>query len=438
MFGSCSESPNKVRILKELRSQSPADSEKGSAKNALESRSFRDGAIYLYRRPDYKKPTWLCRIKVPQGKGYINRSTRTTDEHQAFKFADDLYNQLLVKALSGETINAKSIGAALDSYIKRLEPQSDRKSIHYKILLANRIKPFMGKKTFDAFDTALLSKLIDYLAEQSGKRHFSPNTVKRIYSDLKHFFNWTIEEGYLDKMPRFPRINGDKARRPHFDSKDWAKLTRHLREYIKIENKKVRRNRIMLANYILILANTGIRVGEARGLKWRDISEVRGEGSDRSNIVLLVKGKTGIREVVARTPDVKTYLKRIYDLRIEELKTEDNPNPDIPADSLIFCHKDGSAIGSFKKSFQSLIKAANVEFDSYGQPRTLYSLRHTYATFRLHEGVNHYALAKNMGTSVSMLEQYYGHTSNITSADELTKHTRGRTPKNASSLNWLK
>jgi hypothetical protein len=42
--------------------------------------------------------------------------------------------------------------------------------------------------------------------------------------------------------------------------------------------------------------------------------------------------------------------------------------------------------------------------------------------FRLHEGVNQYALARNMGTSVQMLEAFYGHTTNRTMATELTKN----------------
>ena len=46
----------------------------------------------------------------------------------------------------------------------------------------------------------------------------------------------------------------------------------------------------------------------------------------------------------------------------------------------------------------------------------------TYATFRLHEGVNQYALARNMGTSAQMIEAFYGHTTNRTMATELTKN----------------
>jgi integrase len=122
------------------------------------------------------------------------------------------------------------------------------------------------------------------------------------------------------------------------------------------------------------------------------------------------------REVVARTWDVKIYLERIWQLRVDELNGK---KPE--KDSHVFCHPDGSPIQSFKKGFSTLISEAGVEYDRDGDRRTIYSLRHTYATYRLQEGVNHYVLARNMGTSVKMLEQYYGHTSNRAMADELTK-----------------
>jgi integrase len=393
-----------------------SDDASRSIRNTLISKTFKDGAIYLFQRGDYQKPIWFCRVKVPGAKGYIYRSARTSDEHQAFKFADNLYNQTLVKVLGGANLNAKKIGEAIEAYTTRIAPQRARLSIHYKVLLVERCAPFLAKKTFDELDTALLSKLITYLSQGSTKGYLSANTIKRIHSDLKHFFGWCVEEGHIDKIPKFPRIASENSRRPHFDEKDWRKLTRHLREFVKVANKATLRDRKMLVNYVLILANTGIRVGEARTLKWRDVREVR-DGTTR-NVVLTVKGKTGMRDVVASKGDVKDYFKAILDLRKEEMGNHPAPV------SLIFCHKDGSEIGSFKKSFAALIKAANVEKDGFGQTRTIYSLRHTYATFRLHEGVNHYALAKNMGTSVAMLEQFYGHTSNVTAADELTKRKR--------------
>ncbi len=271
-----------------------------SIRNTLVSKTFRDGAIYLFLRGDYQKPTWFCRVKVPGVKGYIYRSTRSSDEHQAYKFADDLYNQTLVKVLGGANLNAKKIAEAIEGYKKRLEPSRDRLSIHYKLLLVERCLPFLEKKTFDDLDTALLSKLITKLAENSKKGSLSANTIKRIHSDLKHFLGWCVEEGYLDKLPKFPRIASENSRRPHFDEKDWRRLTRHLREFVKVENKATLRDRTMLVNYVLILANTGIRVGEARTLKWRDVRQV--DGGTSKNVVLTVKGKTGMTGPVKDKP----------------------------------------------------------------------------------------------------------------------------------------
>ncbi len=39
-----------------------------------------------------------------------------------------------------------------------------------------------------------------------------------------------------------------------------------------------------------------------------------------------------------------------------------------------------SPIGSFKKGFETVLKEAGIELDRYGEKRTIYSLRHTYAT----------------------------------------------------------
>ena len=116
----------------------------------------------------------------------------------------------------------------------------------------------------------------------------------------------------------------------------------------------------MLTNYVLVLANTGIRVGEARSLSWSDIDTFLGDDA-KENIVLQVRGKTGAREVVARTLAVKGYLHRIWELRCDEIRAKP------PMREAIFCHKDGSTIRNFKRGFNALIKAACVKFDSNGQ-----------------------------------------------------------------------
>jgi integrase len=57
---------------------------------------------------------------------------------------------------------------------------------------------------------------------------------------------------------------------------------------------------------ILILAHSGIRVGEARHLRWRDVSSTKTLGGQK-RLLFTVRGKTGEREVVCNEIDFKTF-----------------------------------------------------------------------------------------------------------------------------------
>ena len=48
-----------------------------------------------------------------------------------------------------------------------------------------------------------------------------------------------------------------------------------------------------------------------------------------------------------------------------------------------------------------------MKFDREGNRRTLYSLLHSYISFRLLEGADIYQIAKNCRTSVEMIEKHY-------------------------------
>ena len=74
------------------------------------------------------------------------------------------------------------------------------------------------------------------------------------------------------------------------------------------------------------------------------------------------------------------------------------------------------------KSTDSIIDASGVGFDDKGNRRTIYSLRHTYATFQLvNNNVDMHTLAKQMGTSILMLEKHYSHLTPRLRKDVLTR-----------------
>ena len=72
-----------------------------------------------------------------------------------------------------------------------------------------------------------------------------------------------------------------------------------------------------------------------------------------------------------------------------------------------------------------LLNKANLREGTPGVPRSTYCFRHTYATFRLQEGVDVYFLAEQMGTSVKMIEQHYGHVNTIKHADRVLQGMAG-------------
>jgi len=54
-----------------------------------------------------------------------------------------------------------------------------------------------------------------------------------------------------------------------------------------------------------------------------------------------------------------------------------------------------------------------------GQNRTLYSLRHTYATQELLAGTDIHTLARQLGNSAQMIEQYYSKLTATLAAERL-------------------
>jgi hypothetical protein len=69
---------------------------------------------------------------------------------------------------------------------------------------------------------------------------------------------------------------------------------------------------------------------------------------------------------------------------------------------------DGSQIITLIDQFNVVLKLAGIECNSFADKYTLYSLRHFYATQALNNNVPIYAVARNMGTSVKIIESYYG------------------------------
>jgi hypothetical protein len=75
---------------------------------------------------------------------------------------------------------------------------------------------------------------------------------------------------------------------------------------------------------------------------------------------------------------------------------------------LLFAMPDGSPIITLIDQLTSALKEAGIERNSFGEKYSVYSLRHFYAVNALRNGIGVFEVARNMGTSVQMIQEYYG------------------------------
>jgi integrase len=134
---------------------------------------------------------------------------------------------------------------------------------------------------------------------------------------------------------------------------------------------------------------------------------------------ILVDGKTGGRWLIAKHRAVEV-LKRLHSRQrdIYKLSFETTFAKRVP--HKLFRFSDGYQPPSLNGTFRRLIRDTGLLKNEDGQNRTLYSLRHTYATFELlRGGTDIYALNKQMGNSAAMIKRHYSKLTATMAADKL-------------------
>jgi len=248
--------------------------------------------------------------------------------------------------------------------------------------------------------------------EEKMGREPRASTLNTHNSALNRIFDEAVARGYMNKsqIPVLVNKGRDSVRRPDFTREEYATLIRKLPSWIDAGREgKSRDMRHLLRDYILILANTGMRHGtEANNLRWKHISLFEDKGL--KYLEMSVSGKTGRRDIICRAGTIN-YLKRIQSrcpdiahLTFEQLIKS---KLDVP----VFRLPDGTASANLRQTFRILMRDTGLlTCPRTGQDRTLYSLRHTYATFSLlNDGMDVHTLAVQMGTSILMIERHYSH-----------------------------
>lgn len=371
-----------------------------------------NGKIVLTQRK--RSSAWQARFRV--GNKWLRITTKQTELEKAKAAAVNIYARTQLRHEEGIPVVSKRFSQVAAIAKQKLQDALDGeegKSVYkdYIIAINNYLDPFFGKYNITSIDYALMLEFSAWRKAKLG-HEAKASTISTHNSALNRIFDAAMERGYMTKsqVPELKNKGAKSERRPDFTIDEYRQLIRYMRNWIKQgRGGKSTWMRELLRDYVLILANTGMRHGtESYSLKWKHISFFEEKG--RQYLLMSVNGKTGQRELVARH-NVVAYLQRIHQRTddIKDLSFDDLIRKGV--DKEIFRLPDGSMTKSLAQTFEELLKEASLLIDrKTDQARTLYSLRHTYATLGLvYAGMDIHLLAAQMGTSVAMIEKHYSH-----------------------------
>ena len=185
-------------------------------------------------------------------------------------------------------------------------------------------------------------------------------------------------------MPKKKRV------RPAFELWEYRRLWRTLLSRVNsAKTPRARLSRELLRYYVLVLANSGPRPDAS-------MMFMRFEMRRDVRIFDFVRGETGERDVILRSVAAKRLDKYLTKRRLED-----------PL-GFLFVMPDGSKVISLIDQLDAALREARILRSSFGEKYSVYSLRHFYAVNALRNGVGVFEVARNMGTSVQVIQEYYG------------------------------
>ena len=387
---------------------------------------LRDGELVLFKRKESQ--IWQTRFKLFDLRWH-RYSTKHRNLEYAKQAASTLFDEIRFKEKLGISHASRKFAHVAKDCIKDLEakiasgicPMTNHDYIRAIMLY---LIPFFGNYQLENITAPVVAQ---YEAWRNLKMKRVPmsSTLMTHASAYNKVIGHAILKGWLNPSTLLAHLgrHGAKGKsRPGFTREELDDLLNFLKNYSLGGHSALAKDmRLLLRDYVELLSYTGMRCGkESMNLKWQDIQWYVDTKTGKRYIRIWVNGKTGARFLIA---------KHVLQGALERLCSRNSLLSNQSLDTVLAQRHDlyvfrlphGKRPASFQSTFRWLMHASGLMKDkSTNQNRTLYSLRHTYATLAMTDvAVDIHTLARQMGTSVAMLEKHYSKLTATMAAEKL-------------------
>ena len=374
------------------------------------------GDVKLFRREG--GGVWQVKIWIKEEQKYLRKSLRTRDEDLARRFAEDEYISVKASRITGQKIFKVALHTIIDEWlVEQRKTVGISKTLgRYQAIVSqtNWLKKFIKDPNYKIEDIQP-SLFVDYYGWRKSKRSEVVNsTLVNEKATINAIFKFAIRKGYLSVIfqAEFPPLLKSSNKREALTVEEYRKIYRYMRTKEFLDERDTLKVRHFIRDFTMLLANTGLRFGEARRLKWKHCKVVRGKDEKKklSEISLsaeMTKNRKA-RVVQGMRGDV-----------LERIKSYSNYTK--PNDFVFVDNNSGNELSRdyYYRAWKFMLK--NTGLDMGVKEITFYNLRHSYATWRLYAGVSSRALCENLGTGLKYLEEHYGQMQTKIMRDSLTK-----------------
>lgn len=347
------------------------------------------GKLHVYRRENSE--LWQCATYLA-GKNH-RVSTKTDSLSHAKDFAHDWYLELHGKLRRGEVKAEKTFKETAAVFEREYEliTNGERSPAYvrgHKDRIRLHLNPAFGSMGLSAITPGAVQ---DYrISRRQCERPPARTTLHHELVTLRQVLKTAVRHGWLASVPDLTapyKSSGKVSHRAWFSPEEYKQLYAATRARASDPKNHKRRASEQLHDYILFMANTGVRPDEASLLQYRDVTVVDDAQSGERILEIEVRGKRGVGYCKSTRGAVRPF---------ERLKARNVPSP---TDRLFPVRQH--------KLLNTILGELDLKCDREGNKRTAYSLRHTYICIRLMEGADIYQVAKNCRTSVEMIEKFY-------------------------------